>query len=85
MAIEGALSFFLFLEFLPAPGAGAGGGTLSATVTSLPFPATSIGPLSACGARLAAAALTDAIARPLASDDEAVVVFCFLEPFPPLP
>jgi hypothetical protein len=66
-------------------GAGAGGGTLSAIVTSRPFPATSIGPLSACGARLAAAAVTDAMARPLASEDDAVVVFCFLEPLPPRP
>jgi hypothetical protein len=51
-------------------------------VTSLPFPATNIGPLSACGARLAAAAVTDAIARPRASEDDAVVLP--LLPLPPL-
>jgi len=55
---------------------------LSTIVTSLPLPATNMGPLSACGARLAAAAVTDAIARPRASEDD-VVVFPF-EPLPPL-
>jgi hypothetical protein len=78
----GPFSLF-FPPFFFGFGVGAGVGTLSTMVTSLPFPATNIGPLSACGARLAAAAVTDAIARPRASEDDAVVFPFDLPPLLP--